>query len=412
MAMACSDIGTDWLSPRISFSHDLSQTDRLSPEKRKSDVIYENYSTEFEFCMLRNDNIETRIPVFGETFLSADELFVDGKIMPRIQPVEPNPISIAHHLSLESSRCSSRVPSAAYCPSKPMPMASSGNVSSKGSTKASNTGKELFKLRNETISEESRPILRAGSNSDDAKPGQNVNQRSSPRSLFPFSRSCSTGQETRVNGSFCSSPFSRRNSSEERKSKPCSASSSRSKSVGALCMSKETQTSSASNATSGVPLLHQKAAPTTGSKPFKSSGMLDRTQRLQRPASELWPQCSGQSTPKFPLENASKGKMETPKQKNGGYGSPGRALRMQGSLSSPGRSGNGRSMTKALDSPWPGRQMGGLRKSNSYSFGVRVSPVLNMPLSINPSRGIERRNGNSLFSFSALFPKKDKKKLP
>eukprot|EP01018_Ginkgo_biloba_P028354 Gb_19681 [translate_table: standard] len=368
--------------------------------------------------MLSNDNIESRIPVFGETFLSADELFVDGKIMPRIEPVEDHPISIAHHLSLESSRCSSPVPSASYCPSKTMPKASSVNV--KGSTKASNRWKELFKLRNENISAESRPILKAGSNLDDAKPSNNVNQPSSPRSLFPFSRSCSTGQETRVNGSFCYSPFSRRNSAEERKPKASSASSSRSKSVGVLSMSKETQTSSASNASSGVPLLHLKVAPTTGSKPFESSGMLDRTQRLQRPGSELWPQCSGRSMPKFPLEDAGKGKMKTPKQKNGEYGSPDRALRMQGSLSSPGRSGNGRSMTrnlegcstKALDSPRPGRQMGGLRKSNSYSFGVRVSPVLNMPLCISPSRGIERRNGNSLFSFSALFPKKDKKKSP
>lgn len=75
-------------SPRISFSHDLSQTDAVPVEQYIGSSSSEGM--DFDFC------------VFGESFeqesSSADELFLNGKILPieikkRLAPASAPPVS-------------------------------------------------------------------------------------------------------------------------------------------------------------------------------------------------------------------------------------------------------------------------------------------------------------------------------
>ncbi|XP_038886056.1 uncharacterized protein LOC120076333 [Benincasa hispida] len=76
----CSEISTVGISPRISFSHDLNQTDSLPSSNFDRDRLdLSLLESDFDFCignLLRQD------------LSSADELFSNGKILPK--SIEPN----------------------------------------------------------------------------------------------------------------------------------------------------------------------------------------------------------------------------------------------------------------------------------------------------------------------------------
>lgn len=399
----------DWQSPRISFSLNLSQSDRISPEKRKRpDVADLSYDTDFEFSVLNNNN--DRHAIFEEALLSvADELFLDGKILPLIRPIEAQPITIASHLGLETSRCPSPVRSTSYPPSK-ITSSCSGNVASKSSPhKPPSKWKEImFKLSNrENMSAESRGI--SSKVVDQDRSGNNVKQQpSSTRSRWPFSRSCSTGSgETKGNGLFCSLPFSRSHSTAERKHKAAaSAFCYRSRSVGARCTSKEIE--------ADLSRLVE------GSKSTEGWSISNKVQPDPRYLTDLKPRFQAEDTKAETKARQTRGRSK---------GSPGRSLKVKGGTSShrnPGRVvGNGRLMVRnlerssssafksaILDSPRPGRSVPDgclLVKSNSIG-GVRVNPVLNVPACIGIGYvGGSRNGGGSLFGFRGLFSKRDKK---
>lgn len=401
---------SDWQSPRISFSLNLSQSDRISPEKRKrQDVADLNYDTDFEFCVATNNN--DRHSIFEEALLSvADELFMDGKILPLSRPTEAQPVTIASHLGLENSRCRSPVRSTSYPPSK-ITSGCSGDVASKSSRhKPPSKWKEIMlKLSNK---ENACAEIRGTPSKlvDQDRSGNNVKQQpSSTRSRWPFSRSCSTGSgETKGNSLFCSLPFSRSHSTAERKHKAAtSAFCYRSRSVGAQCTSKEIE----------IDL----SGPVEGSKPPEGWSICNKVQPDPRYLGDL--------KPRFQAED---GKAETKARKTRGRSkgsSPGRPLKIRGGLSSHRNTGrvvgNGRLMVRnlersssstakvtSLDSPRPGRPMADgclLVKSNSIG-GVRVNPVLNVPACIGIGYvGGGWNGGGSLFGFRGLFSKRDKK---
>ncbi|KAA8532690.1 hypothetical protein F0562_032723 [Nyssa sinensis] len=64
----CSEISSLATSPRISFSHDLNQT-----EIHKSDASLLDPNSDFAFCISKS---------FAQELSSADELFSNGKILP------------------------------------------------------------------------------------------------------------------------------------------------------------------------------------------------------------------------------------------------------------------------------------------------------------------------------------------
>ncbi|KAL1566602.1 hypothetical protein AAHA92_02195 [Salvia divinorum] len=73
------------ISPRISFSHDLSQSD-VVPIEQYIRSGASSSSIDFDFCVFRES--------FDQESSSADELFFDGKILPiqikkRLAPVPP-----------------------------------------------------------------------------------------------------------------------------------------------------------------------------------------------------------------------------------------------------------------------------------------------------------------------------------
>lgn len=346
--MAWPEVGNGWQSPRISFSVDLSQIDRTSPEKRirvgPADIIH---SPEFEFCTVSRFK-DSREAVFGEILSSADELFVDGKILPQIRAPKSQPLTIARHLSLESS---SPLRSASLPCSK---TSGAENGGFKSSNRMSGRWKEMFKRSN-------RDYFCAASKESEDESNEEKPPATS-RSRWPFSRS---GSESRVNGLFCSLPFSRSRSAVEHKSRTCSEAPScyRSKSVGAQSIFKETED-----------LVR-------GSKPADKADSKD----------------------------ARKGPPDLPRQK----GSPGRPRRSSSARiygrGSPGR-GSGRFVvrnSKTLDSPRPGKPMAdGLLKGHCNVSGVsmKVNPVLNVPAYIGPVGG---RNGPGLFGFRGFFSKRD-----
>ncbi|GLJ10071.1 hypothetical protein SUGI_0121370 [Cryptomeria japonica] len=95
--MACGNAESGWGSPRFSFSVNLSSTDIASPEKRKlKDLLDLNYSTEFEFLVASNMNVNADL---GEPLKSADDLFADGKILPQFPSLQPQTIKIAQFSS-------------------------------------------------------------------------------------------------------------------------------------------------------------------------------------------------------------------------------------------------------------------------------------------------------------------------
>ncbi|KAL2457567.1 hypothetical protein Fot_56231 [Forsythia ovata] len=100
-------------SPRISFSHDLSQTDVVPVEQYIGSSS--SSSVDFDFCVFRE--------TFEQESSSADELFFNGKILPieikkRLAPAVPSkrpapPVSppppVYDHI-LDSSKNSKKIP--------------------------------------------------------------------------------------------------------------------------------------------------------------------------------------------------------------------------------------------------------------------------------------------------------------
>jgi len=378
----------DWQSPRISFSLNLPQTDRISPEKRKREEVADvNCDTDFEFCVISNNN-DGRNSIVGETLLPvADQLFVDSKILPVIHgPVEAQPITIARHLSLERSRCQSSVRPTSSPPK--VSSSCSGNVSSKSpSHKPLNKWKEImFKLSSQE--RKSSKVV------DQDRSDNNVKQQpSSTRSLWPFSRSWSTGREMKGNGLFCSLPFSRSQSTAERKYKTETS----------VCTPKDIDTD-----VRGL---------VEGSKPLEAWSISDKIQSC--------PRCPGELKPRFEAED---GNAETKVKHTSGRSKLGSQLatgigrsKLGSQLAAGIVGGNGRLMVRnlersstsaakapSLDSPRPGRPMAEgsfLPKANNSMGRVRVSPVLNVPIGIGYVGG-RWNGGGGLFGFS---PKREKK---
>ncbi|OWM86308.1 uncharacterized protein LOC116209976 [Punica granatum] len=71
----CSEISSPGISPRISFSHDLKDCDRVPVEEshRRSDGCLLESSSNFDFCIGA---------AFIQELSSAEELFSNGKILP------------------------------------------------------------------------------------------------------------------------------------------------------------------------------------------------------------------------------------------------------------------------------------------------------------------------------------------
>lgn len=101
-------------SPRISFSHDLSQTDAVPVEQYIGSSSSEGM--DFDFCVFRES--------FEQESSSADELFFNGKILPieikkRLAPAAAPPVSpqlpppipppVYDHV-LDSSKSSKKIP--------------------------------------------------------------------------------------------------------------------------------------------------------------------------------------------------------------------------------------------------------------------------------------------------------------
>ena len=95
----CSEISSTGISPRISFSYDLNQTDVLPIER--SDLTLLDSSSDFVFCIGNNSFVQELSP--------ADELFSNGKI--RAKEIKKNVITpdeneIRHSQSQSISSCS------------------------------------------------------------------------------------------------------------------------------------------------------------------------------------------------------------------------------------------------------------------------------------------------------------------
>ncbi|KAG4907505.1 hypothetical protein JHK82_056165 [Glycine max] len=73
----CSEISSTGISPRISFSHDLKNTEdasvRVEDPHRGSDLCLLDSSSDFVFCITNG---------LAQQLSSADELFSNGKIIP------------------------------------------------------------------------------------------------------------------------------------------------------------------------------------------------------------------------------------------------------------------------------------------------------------------------------------------
>ncbi|OIV90149.1 hypothetical protein TanjilG_01603 [Lupinus angustifolius] len=85
------------MSPRISFSHDFSQSDAIPVEIQqhplKSNSYGLNSSIDFDFCVKKSSHLESS---------SADELFCDGIILPieiKKKNIVPPPHVICHNAS-------------------------------------------------------------------------------------------------------------------------------------------------------------------------------------------------------------------------------------------------------------------------------------------------------------------------
>lgn len=224
-----------WMSPRVSFSQDLPMPDnsiRLSPEKRKwQHTSTDDSSSEFEFRMCSNTPDLARHSQqlhHHLGMLSADELFIDGKLRPL--HLLPGVVSsaddlclpwksapqkdfhsqniISRHLSIESSthfspphhhlranpvsrsvgnsRCSS--PSRVLPPPQTLPPITPASPKAKYSVKI----KEFFKPKKPLTS--SKDGSSAAQLTRDNSVTSSCRLPISPRSFWPFSRSNSAGE--------------------------------------------------------------------------------------------------------------------------------------------------------------------------------------------------------------------------
>ncbi|KAL5545270.1 hypothetical protein UlMin_009054 [Ulmus minor] len=79
----CSEISTLSISPRISFSHDLNQSNAVQNDNHRLDSTLSDSNSDFNFCIVNNLTLELS---------SADELFSNGKILPvQIKTNFPSP---------------------------------------------------------------------------------------------------------------------------------------------------------------------------------------------------------------------------------------------------------------------------------------------------------------------------------
>lgn len=341
-------------SPRISFSVYISQTDGISPEKLTSDMADVNYDADFEFCINgQNSSIgETLLPV-------ADDLFVDGKILPLHHgPVQARPVTVSHHVGLESLMCLSPVRSTSS-PSSDITSSCSRNVASKSfAPKPPNKWKEVV------VKPSNKENVCAEKSSTSFKL-VDQSQPSSTKPLWPFSRSCRRGEEMKGTGLFRSLSFSRSQSTAERKFKA----------ENSVCATKEIETVEAWSISNKV---------------------------------QHGPRYYGELKPRF---DAKRGTEETKaEQYSGGRGKLGSpslpASRMRRGMSgqrSTGRfSGNGPPAGKTVD------KYLFVKGNNSIGGrgGARVSPVVNVPVCIVHSRG-SWNSGGGLFGF---FSRREKKR--
>jgi len=98
----CSEISSAGISPRISFSHDLNQTDVLPNEDRhrRSDLTLLDSGSDFVFCIGSS---------FVQELSPADELFSNGKIRAKeIKQKVTNPDEIRGSESVSSASLPSR----------------------------------------------------------------------------------------------------------------------------------------------------------------------------------------------------------------------------------------------------------------------------------------------------------------
>lgn len=238
-----------WQSPRISFCHDIPG-DRASPEKRKREEIIDNYSTDFEFCMVQN----ATDPAFSDQgMISADELFLDGKLLPlHIPPQTPlqetdnstpgDLENTTHAVSAElepevedETQSISVAQDVSLQDVQPVADSSSNTIPVyPKSPKLGHRWKEIFKLGKlqvVTSKDSECHEIKKGEKKESNNHGFALKQPLSPRSIWPFTRSSSAGDAKAASAS-CSLASSRSNSAGDSnyKSKASSAPCSRSNS--------------------------------------------------------------------------------------------------------------------------------------------------------------------------------------
>ncbi|KAJ7943141.1 Membrane-associated kinase regulator [Quillaja saponaria] len=97
----CSEISSTGISPRISFSHDLKNTDDAVPmdeNHRRADFCLLDSSSDFVFSISNGS--------FSQQLTSADELFSNGKIVPMEIKQVFNPTKEAHQPEKPAPSCS------------------------------------------------------------------------------------------------------------------------------------------------------------------------------------------------------------------------------------------------------------------------------------------------------------------
>lgn len=92
----CSEVSSLVVSPRISFSYDLKESDRITPVPEPHPLIS---TIDFDFCITTD-----------QIFSSADELFANGKILP-VEVKKPTPPRCTlHHSSSTTTNSTAATP--------------------------------------------------------------------------------------------------------------------------------------------------------------------------------------------------------------------------------------------------------------------------------------------------------------
>lgn len=98
------DCPSPGMSPRISFSYDIASNDTVPIEQY---IRSSSSSIDFDFCVFRES--------FNQESSSAEELFLNGKILPieikkRLSPPPPPPSKPPHPLAQEIPRKTQKIP--------------------------------------------------------------------------------------------------------------------------------------------------------------------------------------------------------------------------------------------------------------------------------------------------------------